>query len=51
MIDPFQFKINSKVILDSLDNFKIVDINFDIDYPALPIQGDYEIKLHFLIRP
>jgi hypothetical protein len=27
------------------------DINFDIDYPGLPIEGDYEIIIHFLIRP
>jgi hypothetical protein len=45
MIDPFQFKINSKVILDSLDNFKIVDINFDIDTISLLISQSGLIAL------
>ena len=44
--------IDSQFISNLSPQFGVnADINFDIDYPALPIQGDYEIKLHFLIRP
>ena len=44
--------IDSQFISNVSPQFGVnADINFDIDYPALPIQGDYEIKLHFLIRP
>jgi hypothetical protein len=44
--------VNSPFIRNLSPQFGVnADINFDIDYPALPIQGDYEIKLHFLIRP
>jgi hypothetical protein len=44
--------VNSRFIRNLTPQFGVnADINFDIDYPNLPIQGDYEIKLHFLIRP
>jgi hypothetical protein len=44
--------IDSQFISNLSPQFGVnADINFNIDYPALPIQGDYEIKLHFLIRP
>jgi len=44
--------VNSPFIRNLSPQFGVnADINFDIDYPELPIQGDYEIKLHFLIRP
>jgi hypothetical protein len=44
--------VNSPFIRNLTPQFGVnADINFDIDYPNLPIQGDYEIKLHFLIRP
>jgi hypothetical protein len=44
--------VNSPFIRNLTPQFGVnADINFDIDYPALPIQGDYEIKLHFLIKP
>jgi hypothetical protein len=44
--------IDSQFISNLSPQFGVnADINFDIDYPNLPIQGDYEIKLHFLIRP
>jgi len=44
--------VNSEFIRNLTPQFGVnADINFDIDYPNLPIQGDYEIKLHFFIRP
>jgi hypothetical protein len=44
--------VNSPFIRNLTPQFGVnADINFDIDYPNLPIQGDYEIKLHFFIRP
>jgi hypothetical protein len=44
--------VNSPFIRNLAPQFGVnADINFDIDYPELPIQGDYEIKLHFFIRP
>jgi hypothetical protein len=44
--------VNSPFIRNLTPQFGVnADINFDIDYPELPIQGDYEIKLHFFIRP
>ena len=43
--------VSSEYISNLTPQFGVnADINFDIDYPNLPIQGDYEIKLHFLIR-
>jgi hypothetical protein len=43
--------VNSPFIRNLTPQFGVnADINFDIDYPELPIQGDYEIKLHFFIR-
>jgi hypothetical protein len=44
--------VSSEFISNLTPQFGVnADINFDIDYPNLPIQGDYEIKLHFFIRP
>jgi hypothetical protein len=44
--------VSSEFISNLTPQFGVnADINFNIDYPNLPIQGDYEIKLHFFIRP
>ena len=44
--------LNSPYISGVQPQFNTVgNIQFQLDYPELPIGGDYQIHLHFIIRP
>ena len=44
--------LNSPYITGVQPQFNAVgNIQFQLDYPELPIEGDYQIYLHFIIRP
>lgn len=43
--------VNSPFIANLQPQFNSVgNISFELDYPELPIQGDYQIRLHFIAR-